>query len=101
LRHETQRLEINLAINLAIKLANVVIHVFATVIGQITQRPKPQGHKLVVKGVEFAQRRGVEEVAKQGEFVLKGAGAGNQAADQMGETRIANINAIDPAANRV
>ncbi len=45
-------------------LADILLNVFAAHIRQIAEGAKPEGDKLVVKGVEFAQGRSGEEVAK-------------------------------------
>ncbi len=58
-------------------LTNIVGHIFAANVAEVAEGAKSQGDELVVKGVEFAQGRRMEEMPKQGEFVFKGAGAGN------------------------
>jgi hypothetical protein len=62
-------------------LADVLVNVLTAHISEIAEGAKPEGDKLVVEGVEFTQGRRVEEVAKEGEFMLERAGTGNEAAN--------------------
>lgn len=39
-------------------------------------------------------------MSKQGELMLKGAGTGNESADQVGQLRRADFDPIDPATDR-
>jgi hypothetical protein len=62
-------------------LADILLNVFAADIREIAEGAKPEGDKLVVKGVEFTQGRRMEELAKEGKFMLKGTGTGDESAN--------------------
>jgi len=78
---QNAKLEFNFAFCIFNFLANVLFYVFTTNIGEIAEGAKPEKDKLVVEGIEFTKWRRVEAVTKQGEMMLKGAGAGNECAN--------------------
>jgi hypothetical protein len=76
-------------------LRRISANILPADICQKAKRPKPQGRKLLVNRIEFAQRWNVDQaVARQTNVSLKWTLGWNQAADQMSKATIVNINFI-------
>jgi hypothetical protein len=77
--------------------SNVSRNVFATLVGQVAQSPKPQLDQFVVEGVELAQGWNVgNRVTAQHDIALKGALGRNEFGYLTGSTGRFNSQVANP-----
>ncbi len=83
------------------RLTDVLGNVLVAGVGQVTEGAEAEGDEFVVEGVEFAERRDMEEGAsEQADIALKGAAAGDETGEEVGKAAIAHLNAINPVTER-